>query len=133
MIDYKVRRVNFILTIRDSSVEARRFILTMRNAQYAYDYAQKVLNTRFIEAESIIATSAHYSFCYARNVIQGPFLEGEKAIASNPYYSYAYAKEIKHCVFQEGEKAIVTVSALCDSYREFIMTLCPQLPAYERF
>ena len=118
------------LTHPDKEIEQR--IINSGNAEYAYDYAYRILKGPFKAAEAVIATNADYAYDYALNVLEGPFKAGEalilkdagsafgyalyvlkgpfptgeKVIAKDPYFAYAYALEVLKGPFKAGEAVI---------------------------
>ena len=118
------------LTHPDKEIEQR--IINSGNAEYAYDYAYRILKGPFKAAEAVIAKNVDYAYDYALNVLEGPFKAGEalivkdagsafgyalyvlkgpfptgeKAIAKDPYFAYAYALEVLKGPFKAGEAVI---------------------------
>ncbi len=93
-IDRSHRKYNYIMTTKDRSPEARKFMASA-SPQNAYEYARDVIDGRFPEGEKTIAKSAGYSYVYARDVLKGRFREGEKAIAADQAHASMYARILR--------------------------------------
>jgi len=84
--------------------------------QYAYHYANTVLEDRFPEGEATIAKYPAYAGYYAKNVIKGPWPEGEPAIASHFASAGEYARDVLKGPFPEGEAEIAKYPAWSINY-----------------
>ena len=69
----------------------KREHLWLKNPWLAFVYANEVLDSRWPEAEAIIATNPNASFSYAKYVIKGRWPKGEKAIVAIPVFARMYA------------------------------------------
>lgn len=85
--------------INKPSKRSEQFILNLphdhQRAHVAYEYAKKVLGSRFVKAECFIKNEPDMAARYARHVIKGPWTAAEKQIRSRMSSYYYYAKYVK--------------------------------------
>ena len=81
------------------SKRAEQFILNLpydnQRVKVAYEYAKKVLGSRFVKAERFIKKDSYYATMYARHVIKVPWPAAEKQIKERMEFFYYYAKYVK--------------------------------------
>ena len=81
------------------SKRSEQFILNLpydnQRVKVAYEYAKKVLCSRFVKAERFIKENPFYAARYARHVIKGPWTAAEKQIKEDMESFYYYAKYVK--------------------------------------
>ena len=77
-------------------------------AQFAYYYANYILEGAFPAGEEAIATDTWRAYCYALNVLKGPFALGEAAISKSAEPAFDYAHDVLKGPFPAGEAAIAT-------------------------
>jgi lambda repressor-like predicted transcriptional regulator len=86
------------------------------NAQYAYKYANFILQHRFPAGEAAIAKDPNYAFLYARDIIKGPWPEVESLISKYSTLSFDYAKSVVKGRFPKGEAVIAKDPVLALEY-----------------
>jgi hypothetical protein len=91
-------------------------------AGLAYLYAVDIIQGRFIEAESIIATDPKTAFDYAVYVIKGRQPAAEPVIANDPRHAYYYANHVIKGRWLEAEAVIATDRHWAQRYNEWFGT-----------
>ena len=67
----------------------------MKDPEYAYWYAQKVIKGRWPEAEPVIIKDPYWAYLYAIYVIKGRWPEAEPVIMKRAYYWYLYKNNLE--------------------------------------
>ena len=89
-----------------------------RDPKYAYLYSAIIESeSRFLEAESVIAKSPEWAYYYAKNILEKRFQEAEPVIATNPQYAYLYARDILKQRWPEAEPTILTDPIYRQAYK----------------
>ncbi len=82
-----------------------------QDANYAYQYALRVIEGRFPAGEEVLAQDSDWAYWYALDVIkqlegENRWPAGEKSIARHPKYAFQYARHVIEGRFPEGEAVI---------------------------
>jgi hypothetical protein len=94
-----------------------------KDPELVYNYAEDVIEGRFLEGEAAIAKDPEWAYNYAIDIIKGRFPEGEAAIAKDSGMAYRYARDIIEGRFLEGEAAIAKDPSYWKRYETFLKEL----------
>lgn len=93
--------------------------------ELAIDYARSVLRKRWRKVEEKILTGPSWAFKYARDVIKGPWPEAEHLFIDDPYWASRYAILILGKRWPEAEK---TIKKDPDEFQKYSKHLIRRLP-----
>jgi hypothetical protein len=86
------------------------------NIHMVYTYINKVLKSRWPEAEPYIMKEPALAFRYALNIIKGRWPEAEPYIMKDDFMSYEYARDIIKGRWPEAEPRIMKCAPLAYQY-----------------
>jgi hypothetical protein len=89
--------------------------------EHAYQYAYKIIGTRWLEAEPYIMEDSYFALMYAQYVIRGRWKELESSIITNPRLVWQYALYILQSRWIEAEPCIMKVPIYASYYSAVIM------------
>jgi hypothetical protein len=75
---------------------------------FLYHYSLNIIDSRWMEAEAVIATNPYYAYLYAVDVIEGRWPEAESVIATDPQWAFNYAYYVIKGRWPEAESVIAT-------------------------
>lgn len=91
-------------------------ILAGKDPSTCLDYAEEVINGRWIEGEKIIKTDPQAAYHYAKDVVKGRWIEAEKVILKDDDLCFVYALNVVLGRWEEYERVIIDDPYRCYQY-----------------
>lgn len=93
--------------------------ITPTNGNIAFWYANKILKSRWHEAEDIIMKNPRYACWYAEDVIRGRWKEAEQYIIVDARWIHYYCTNVTQERWLKAEKIVKKDKELWHYYKEF--------------